>query len=518
MSALLRRAVWNLRLGLHGRFHTSVAPRPTNDTGLYGFPHLKTPKGFQRFVDDAIERYVRLLIPQSYADTHIQTDCLYSIAVSLLVPLVLMSVFLYYREFVEEANKASMRMNQYLHHLNTNYSLYNAVIRAGKDGNMLTEEAQRAAHCLRVDLEKGGIHLSEEKRDRVNQLSMDIARLNTEFGENIASDPGHVDVFPASRIPKQLHHLVKAIYRDKFLGASGNTKEKGASGNTKEKGFQIVTDPTTLTSILQYSADAEVRKMAYVRGNSVPHANLGIIEYDSYAEYALHSSMASSPKVVLSFLLEMSKMVRPMADEEFKAISDFKREKCGHVYGDLEPWDEAYFTGLMKSSAFNLDVSVVASYFPLSRCIEGLKLLAQSLFGVTFRSIPLAPGESWHPDVMKFSLYNPDEGKYPGCAHFAIKGGRRISELEYQLPVVALVCNFRGSHNSRHVKLYHSEVETLFHEFGHALHSLLSRTDYQHFSGTRVLLDFAETPSNLFECCLVQIGDEFIALPAGPKF
>ncbi|KAK3040093.1 hypothetical protein RJ639_027819 [Escallonia herrerae] len=162
MSALLRRAVPNLRLCFHGRFHTSVAPRPVNDTGLYGFAHLKTPKGFQRFVDDAIER-----------------------------------------EFVVEANKASMRMNQYLH---------------------------------------------------------------VRFGENIASDPGHVDIFPASCIPKQLHHLVKPIYRDKSLGASGNTKEKG---------FQIVTDPTTLTSVLQYSADAEVRKMAYVRGNSVPHANLG---------------------------------------------------------------------------------------------------------------------------------------------------------------------------------------------------------------------------------------------------
>lgn len=91
------------------------------------------------------------------------------------------------------------------------------------------------------------------------------------------------------------------------------------------------------------------------------------------------------------------------------------------------------------------------------------------------------------------------KGKYPGCAHYAIKGGRRISESEYQLPVVALVCNFSKSRYSSIVRLSHSEVETLFHEFGHALHSLLSRTDYQHFSGTRIAFDLAEIPSNLFE-------------------
>ncbi|KAK9293356.1 hypothetical protein L1049_021348 [Liquidambar formosana] len=294
----------------------------------------------------------------------------------------------------------------------------------------------------------------------------------------------------------------------------------------KEKGYRISTEPGALSSVLQWAADAEVRKMAYVQGNSVPHANLAVLDkliaarheiaqimgYKSYAEFAVRPNMASSPQVVKSFLLEMSKIVRPKADEEFRIIRDFMREKSGQNR-DLEPWDEAYFTGMMKSSAYNLDSSVVASYFPLSQCIEGLKVLVESLFGATFHSIPLEPGESWHPDVLKMSLHHPEEGdlgylyldlysrkgKYPGCAHFAIKGGRRISETEYQLPVVALVCNFSGSCNSSIVRLNHWEVETLFHEFGHALHSLLSRTDYQHFSGTRVVLDLAETPSNLFE-------------------
>ncbi|KAL6530222.1 Mitochondrial intermediate peptidase [Orobanche hederae] len=155
---------------------------------------------------------------------------------------------------------------------------------------------------------------------------------------------------------------------------------------------------------------------------------------------------------------------------------------------------------------------VVSAFFSLPQCIEGLKCLAESLFGVQFQETPLVPGESWHPDVLKLSLHHPDEGdlgclyldlrsrkdKHPICAHFAIKGGRRISDTEYQLPIVALVCNFSGP-SFQSVLLNHSDVETLFHEFGHALHSLLSRTEYQHFSGTRVVLDFAEIPSNLFE-------------------
>lgn len=223
--------------------------------------------------------------------------------------------------------------------------------------------------------------------------------------------------------------------------------------------------------------------------------------------------MAASPDVVMDFLLTLSNMVRHRAEEEFKLIQDYKRTTSNDVCAELEPWDEAFFTGRIKSAACDLDSSVIASYFPVSQCLEGLKLLVQSLFGATFSSMKLAPGESWHPDVIKLSLHHPQEGdlgflyldlysrdgKYPGCAHFTVRGGRRLSDTEYQLPIVALVCNFPNSRKSIILKLNHWDVETLFHEFGHALHSLLSRTDYQHFSGTRVVLDLAETPSNLFE-------------------
>ncbi|XP_073031397.1 mitochondrial intermediate peptidase, mitochondrial isoform X1 [Primulina eburnea] len=525
MRALLRRP--SAYFSCSGRLlHSARAPW-IKETGLYGFDHLKTPQGFQRMVDDAIDRsneLVNYIAGMPSAPEIIKAMDEISDTVCTVVDSAELCRHTHPdMEFVEEASKASLRINEYLHCLNSNPSLYHAVLKAEANCHMLTVEAARAANYLRIDLEKGGIHLSPEKLDRVNQLNIDIVRLCRQFNENIITDPGHVDIFPASRIPINLHHLAKPINRPSLVVSRRST---GADCYLKERGFRLATEPDALCSILQLTSDSEVRKLAYVEGNSAPRANLKVLDKllaarhefseimgsKSYAEFTLKDNMASSPEVVRSFLSDMSKMVRPKAEEELKNISNFKSSK-GFLFGeDVEPWDEPYFTRMMKSSTHDLDFSVVASYFSLPQCIEGLKVLAKSLFGLKFQEIPLCPGESWHPDVLKLSLHHPNEGnlgylyldlksrkgKHPICAHFAIKGGRRISEIEYQVPIVALVCNFPGS-NFASVKLHHSDVETLFHEFGHALHSLLSRTDCQHFSGTRVVLDFAETPSNLFE-------------------
>ncbi|XP_068634828.1 mitochondrial intermediate peptidase, mitochondrial [Aristolochia californica] len=529
MSALLRRRVpafWfsrsiSRRFASRSVFEPSVAAESA-ETGLYGFELLKTPKGFRWFADEAIQRsgelvsYISRLPPS--AEIVRAMDEISDTVCSVVDSAELCRNTHPNREFVEEANNACTKMYDYLHTLNTKHDLYNAVIRAEQSGNLQTEEAQKAAHTLRIDFEKGGIHLCAEKLDRVNQLNNEIARLGREFSENIAIDPGSVDVYPASHIPKSIQHLLRPIHRN----TSGTVNHQ-----SKEKGFRIRTDPGTLSTVLKWTADDDIRKLSYISGNSVPKANLKVLDrliaardelaqimgYKSYAEFSVHPNMASSPDVIMSFLKDLSKVVEAKADEEFKAIRDFKRKICNEKSVDLEPWDEAYFTEMMKSSSFNLDSSVVASYFPLTQCIEGLKVLVESLFGATFRTVPLAPGESWHSDVLKLSLHHPEEGdlgylyldlysrpgKYPICAHFAIKGARRLSATEYQLPVVALVCNFSASPGSSTARLHHWELETLFHEFGHALHSLLSRTDYQHFSGTRVVLDLAETPANLFE-------------------
>ncbi|XP_039122984.1 mitochondrial intermediate peptidase, mitochondrial isoform X2 [Dioscorea cayenensis subsp. rotundata] len=455
MNLMLRRAASafptsSSRRLFSGSCFDSTAPAAaaspdSSPGGLYGFPVLRTAKGFRRFVDDAIERsgelvsYVSLLPPSGEIIRALDE-------ISDTVCAVIDSAELCRnthpdREFVEEANKASMRIIEHLHFLNTNQSLYDAVKRA-EDIPLLTDEAQRAAHALRTDFEKGGIHLPADKLERVNKLNVEIAHLGREFNENIMIDPGSLDIFPASRIPKHMHHCFKPIYQPIHKMTKGELKVEDIK---KEKGFRVRTDPSMLSSLLQFVSDAEVRKQSYITGNSAPHANLGVLNKLISARHEL--------------------------------------------------------------------AQVIASYFPLSQCLEGLKIMVNSLFGATFHKVAFAAGESWHPDVIKLSLHHPQEGdlgflyldlysrkgKYPGCAHFAIRGGRQISEKEYQLPIVALVCNFSTGTGSMAPRINHCDLETLFHEFGHALHSLLSRTDYQHFSGTRVLLDFAETPSNLFE-------------------
>ncbi|KAF2611419.1 hypothetical protein F2Q70_00008120 [Brassica cretica] len=189
-------------------------------TGLYGFDHLKTAKGFQRFVADAIERSGELVsyisgMPSSPEIIKAMDE------ISDTVCCVVDSAELCRqthpdREFVEAAHKAAIDMNDYLHQLNTNHTLYAAVRKAEQDSNLLTEEASRTAHHLRMDFERGGIHLDPEKLEKVNNLTTNIFQLCSEFSENIADDPGHVDIFPVSRIPRHLHHLLTPVYRFRY--------------------------------------------------------------------------------------------------------------------------------------------------------------------------------------------------------------------------------------------------------------------------------------------------------------
>lgn len=499
-------------------------------TGLYGYDVLKSANGFQAFAQAAIEKAEELIDRIGQMPPSMETIRLFD-DLSDTVCTVVDSAELCRNthpdmEFVQEASQASLKMYEYLHRLNSNTLLYDAILKVEQSDVLTTEEAKRAAQTLKMEFERGGIHLPEEKLERVHKLNLQITHLGREFVANILKDPGHVDIFPASKVPKCIKKMTKPIFRSKN-GTLMSLQNGDTSMNGVHSGVRVITEAENLSSILNLARDREVRKQAYIEGYSVPKANLRVLDnliaarhelaeilgYESFAEFTLAPTMAGCSDVVKSFLLDMSAKIRGKADEELNLLDKFGREREGASFNTVGAWDIPFYTGSMKTQTLGLNASVVASYFPLTQCVEGLKLITKSLFDMVLKQVPLACGEAWHPEVRKFILHHSVEGeighlyldlyarngKFPGSAHFAIRGGRRLAENDYQLPVIALVCNFSSPNVASSPVLNHWEVETLFHEFGHALHSLLTHTDYQHFSGTRTVLDFVETPSNLFE-------------------
>mmetsp|Transcript_4950 Transcript_4950/g.16151 ORF Transcript_4950/g.16151 Transcript_4950/m.16151 type:complete len:345 (+) Transcript_4950:102-1136(+) len=167
---------------------------------------------------------------------------------------------------------------------------------------------------------------------------------------------------------------------------------------------------------------------------------------------------------------------------------------------------------MCKAQECKIEGSAVAKYLSMDGVLEGIGALLQQSMGVAMSPVELAPGEGWAPGIRKMALSHGDRGplghiyldllprphKFSHNAHFTIRCGRSRPGGGYRAPLVALVCNFSGGGGPGSL-LSHSELETLIHELGHALHSLLSRTRYQHMSGTRGALDFVETPSHLME-------------------
>ena len=282
------------------------------------------------------------------------------------------------------------------------------------------------------------------------------------------------------------------------------------------------------------------------------HIHSTLLGYKSYAHRVLSDRMVGTPQRVQEFLNSMEQRSSAVFKRDMEVMVSAKK----HIEGEggmIEPWDVPFYTNLIKAQRqhqrWNEDSddgsdevdesSQFAGYFTVENSIEGMKVLVQELFGIQMKEAVIPMEERWDVDttalsdanvdnvngglrkfefhheeegplgVMYFDLH-PRDGKFVHAAHFTIRCGRIRDDdstkvpgnnnNNHQLPIVALVCNLSpASASASQTLLSHSEVETLYHEFGHGLHSLLSRTSFQHLSGTRAAMDFVETPSHLFE-------------------
>jgi thimet oligopeptidase len=236
----------------------------------------------------------------------------------------------------------------------------------------------------------------------------------------------------------------------------------------------------------------------------------GLLGYDSWAAYMTEVRMARSREAVEAFLADLRAKVRVKAAADMAELREAKHAETG--FDDLAIWDWRYYHNELLKTKYAVNEFEVAQYFPLEACLAGLFQVTQQTLGVRYEPATQAP--TWHADVRAFDVYEqggtqpfarfymdlfPRPNKYGHAAAFTLRPGRRRADGSYQAPASAIVANFTKPSASQPSLLRHSEVVTLFHEFGHILHQVLTRARFARFSGTSTERDFVEAPSQMEE-------------------
>lgn len=440
---------------------------------------------------------------------------------------------------------------QYMNELNTMTGLHDQLATAMANPDVTavwSEEERTVAEVLKLDFTKSAVNLPQKCRDRFVRLSSEISTVGSAFVQNMAPHQSML-ILPSSRLRGMDPYQVRQLSR------GGRVHLPTLSGHAA-LALRTVHDPETRKLIYYASRTASawsVQTLEYLMRLRAELATLS--GFESYGHLALRDRMmARSPEAVDQFLRALAESNRPRVKHELAELL-MEKKKVDPVAAFLDPWDRDYYANLirqpMKTSGTKSDF--LSAYFSVGVVMQGLSRLFSELYGIRFVAKRPLAGETWHPDVRRLDVVSDTDGrvavlycdlfyredKSPNPAHFTLRCSREISPaemdeaweqskqyfdeqdmfaspesaandgMEYsisdgvvkQLPTIALVCDFPqvSSDDDRPALLSFFQVETLFHEMGHAIHSILARTSFQNVSGTRCATDLAELPSTLME-------------------
>ncbi len=370
------------------------------------------------------------------------------------------------------------------------------------------------------DFRLSGIALPPEQRARYKDIQQELAQLSAKFSENV------LDATQA-----WTRHLTDEA-RLAGLPDSARALARQTAQQRGLDGWLLTLELPSYLPVLNYADDRELRREMYDayctrasdRGpnagqwdNGPPmerilalrHELARLLGFRDYTEYSLATKMAGSPDQVLAFLADLAGRARPQAQKELDELRDFARDQFG--IGQLETWDIGYYSEKLRQHRYQLSQEELRPYFPITRVLPGLFAVAEKLFGMSIR--PLDGVEVWHPDVRAHEIVDA-AGHRRGRFYLDLyarphkRGGawmdgclaRRLTDDGPRLPAAYLVCNFTPPVGDDPALLTHNDVITMFHEFGHGLHHLLTTVNYLPVAGIHgVEWDAVELPSQFLE-------------------
>ncbi|XP_035390158.1 mitochondrial intermediate peptidase isoform X3 [Electrophorus electricus] len=452
--------------------------------GLFGVPELSSTEGFERVQRRALLEAEQLVAKACRTAPGASTVEVFDKLSDTLCRVADLADFIKVAhpdpEYREAGEKTCIKIGTAVEKLNTNVELCRSLKNLLDNQEVMDQldpETRRVAELFMFDFEISGIHLDEEQRKEAVDLNVKLLDLNNQFLMGCHM-PNRID---GRALPTHIHHHFTS--EGNYLQIGGLHADS-PDDVVREVAYRIFLYPNRdLMDILDQLLSCR-NKLARLVG------------YESYAHRALRGTMAKNPDNVMNFLQLLTDKLKDRTEKDFKMMKDMKC-KLNPRNPDLMPWDHSYLSGVIRAERFNIEPSLYSPYFSLGSCMDGLNALFTQLYGVSLLAEQPSAGEVWSEDVRKLAVVHETEGLlgYIYCdffirpdkphqdCHFTVRGGRMQDDGRYQLPVVALMLSLPRPGRDAPTLLTPAMMENLFHEMGHAMHSMLGRTRYQHVTG-----------------------------------
>jgi oligopeptidase A len=425
-------------------------------------------------------------------------------------------------ELREAYNACLPKLSAYSTEMGQNEALFKAyrfIADSDEFATLDTAQQKIIRNALR-DFKLSGIDLDDAKKQRYKEISQELSALASNYEENL------LDATNAwSKLIRDIDDLAG-------LPESALAQARQTAASHNEDGWMITLQFPSYISVMTYADNRELRREHYTAfatraSDQGPHAeqwdNSEIMEkilalryekarllgFNNYAELSLATKMAEKPDDVTAFLEDLADRSWRHARKDLAELRDFAQKHYG--IKDLQAWDMAYFSEKMRQHFYQLSQEEVKTYFPITRVLPGLFAIVEKLYGLQISE--LTGFDSWHPDVRFFEIHD-QHGQLRGQFYLDLyarakkRGGawmddcvsRKRFDDTIQTPVAYLTCNFTPPAGDTPALLTHDEVTTLFHEFGHGLHHMLTQVDHLGVSGINgVEWDAVELPSQFME-------------------
>ena len=433
----------------------------------------------------------------------------------------------------EGLNKMLPEVTDFYSSLSLNQKLFNVLNTVAESDEVKSLPPIHRRHIEETieDFKSSGAALPDDQKSRIAAIDAELSKITKKYSEHV------LDSTNAWELVIDDKSKLAGLPASAIAGAAANAKAK----DHPEGSYRFTLQFPSMYPIMQHAEDEQLRKTVWEASTNVavhePYDNSSlvweilklrqekaeILGHSNFADLTLQRRMARDGKTALAFVEQIHDRIEGKFKEETEQLAAFKAAKTGKPIAHLEPWEMAYYAELQRKENYDIDDEALRPYFPVTGVMDGMFAIASRIFGITIErqeSVHYEPGasadpakdgavETWHPEVTFYEIQDTESGKHLGSFYAdwhpreTKRGGAWMNSLitgSIGEPHLGLIIgNMSPPVGENDALLTHREVETIFHEFGHLLHGMLSDVPVKSLSGTNVPWDFVELPSQIME-------------------